>query len=631
MTSFLESAASEGAAPQTSKPPHANDRRYRGVPSAFAVMAVLEAVVLWWASDGVYNATVVVSAAGFGLLAIGFNIIAGLGGRLAFGNTIFFGIGAFAVAGGIVNHWYPGIVGPFVAMAVAGISAFVLSRALWKLSGLVFALVTFAISIMLEELVTLGSTFGGPSGLQEPFTSTDSLSKLALISSFQYAVVGAVLVLAATLVLWWTKRSGFGSKLMATRDDLVAAESVGIDTKNIAAYAWALSAVVTAIGGVFVVQSNSVIDGSTGFGLNTGIDMIAAAIIGGLGSVFGPAIGAALVGAGLLLNKLSSGTSLPGINQLVYGAALIITVRIAPGGIVGSFQALRRRRTSRNERPVGPDVVHNNRNVADLAGILGDRGAAKAGNWTGEYLLETVGLEKRFGGVTAVSNVSMGIRPAEVVGLVGPNGAGKSTLFNCIEGIERLSAGQVKYQGRRIDGLGTHERAQLGIGRTFQSVRLFKAMSVAANIAMPAIAAGEPRVKAERLARELADFMRVGDVLDQTASELSLVHQRRVELARAVCSGYSLVLLDEVMTGLADEEAGKIGTLVQSLSREMGVAFLVVEHVMGRLIPIVDRLVVMDFGAVIADGRPEDVLEDERVKTAYLGRAAGIPDGRGGE
>lgn len=620
----------KGAPPERSEPEahvrrRTAGRRHLEALSAFGLMAVIEAVVIWWASGGVYNATVVVSAAGFGLLAIGFNIIAGLGGRLAFGNTIFFGIGAFAVAGGIVNHWYPGIVGLLVAMAAAGASAFFLSKALWKLSGLVFALVTFAISIMLEELVSLGSTFGGPSGLQEPFVSSDSLSKLELTSAFQYAVAGAVLVFLATWTLWWARRSRFGSKLMATRDDLVAAESVGINTKNVAAYAWALSAVITAVGGVFVVQSDSVIDGSTGFGLNTGIDMIAATIIGGLGSVFGPGIGAGLVGAGLLLNKLSSGTSLPGINQLVYGAALIITVRIAPGGIVGLVQAVRRRSTSHDELPGGaPD--RSEHSAASLAGILAKRTSDKATEWAGEYLLETVDVEKRFGGVSAVNGVTLGIRPAEVVGLVGPNGAGKSTLFNCIEGMERLTAGQVKYHGRRIDGLGTHARAQLGIGRTFQSVRLFKAMSVQANIAMPALAAGEPRIKAEQLARELADFMRVGDVYDRTVSDLSLVQQRRVELARAVCSGRSLVLLDEVMTGLADEEAEKIGALVRSLSKEMGVAFLVVEHVMGRLIPIVDRLVVMDFGAVIADGPPGDVLEDDRVKSAYLGRAAGIPD-----
>lgn len=591
-------------------------------------MAVVEGIVLWWASSGVYNATVVVSAAGFGLLAIGFNIIAGLGGRLAFGNTIFFGIGGFAVAGGIVNHWYPGIVGLFVAMAAAGVAAFLLSKALWKLSGLVFALVTFAISIMLEELVTLGSTFGGPSGLQEPFASSDSLTKLALTSAFQYAVAGSGLVLLATVVLWWTKGSRFGSTLMATRDDQVAAESVGINTKNVAAYAWALSAVVTAVGGVFVVQSNSVIDGSTGFGLGTGIDMIAAAIIGGLGSVFGSAVGAGLVGAGLLLNKLSSGTSLPGINQLVYGAALIITVRVAPGGVAGLFRTAKRYRRPNEEQPGGDELARSDQKATRLAGILAERSGPKALGGTGEYLLETVDVEKRFGGVTAVSGVTVGIRPAEVVGLVGPNGAGKSTLFNCIEGIERLTAGQVKYLGRRIDGLGTHARAQLGIGRTFQTVRLFKAMTVEANISMPALAVGESREKAERLARELADFMRVADVLDETVSDLSLVQQRRVELARAVCSGRNLVLLDEVMTGLADEEAAKIGSLVRSLSKEMGVAFLVVEHVMGRLIPIVDRLVVMDFGAVIADGPPGDVLEDNRVKIAYLGRAAGIPDRR---
>jgi branched-chain amino acid transport system ATP-binding protein len=218
--------------------------------------------------------------------------------------------------------------------------------------------------------------------------------------------------------------------------------------------------------------------------------------------------------------------------------------------------------------------------------------------------------------------VTVGVAPSEVVGLVGPNGAGKSTLFNCIEGIEPLSAGEVKYQGGRIDRLKTHQRARLGIGRTFQHVRLFRTMSVLANVTMPLVARGVGRGESEVVATDLIRFARLEEVAAKPVAGLSMVHQRRVELARAVAGGSSMVLLDEVMTGLADEEASEIGALIRLLSTEFGVAFLVVEHVMGRLLPVVDRLVVMDFGRVIAEGSTDEVLQDARVREAYLGGGA---------
>jgi branched-chain amino acid transport system ATP-binding protein len=147
-------------------------------------------------------------------------------------------------------------------------------------------------------------------------------------------------------------------------------------------------------------------------------------------------------------------------------------------------------------------------------------------------------------------------------------------------------------------------------------------MSVLSNVSMPLLAQGTGHARAHEVALDLIGFARLEAVTDAPVAGLSMVQQRRVELARAVAGGRSLVLLDEVMTGLADEEANEIGALVRLLSREFGVAFLIVEHVMGRLLPVVDRLVVMDFGQVIAEGSPEEVLKDTRVREAYLGAAA---------
>jgi len=247
----------------------------------FVVLLIVLLAALQWAHEGVYEATIVVSAVGFALLAAGLNIIGGFGGRLAFGNTIFFGIGAFAPAAGVTHHWYSALTGMVIGVVISAVAAFILSKVLWRLAGLLFALVTFAMSIMLQELVSLGDTFGGPQGLQEPLALKTSITGLALLSNYDYAVVGVVLVFLAAVLTWWVRRSRFGQQLLASRDDRIAAEANGVNASQVTAYAWALSAAVTAIAGTYFVQANAFIDSTTAFGLNTGVNMIASNIIGG--------------------------------------------------------------------------------------------------------------------------------------------------------------------------------------------------------------------------------------------------------------------------------------------------------------------------------------------------------------
>jgi ABC-type branched-subunit amino acid transport system ATPase component/ABC-type branched-subunit amino acid transport system permease subunit len=588
----------------------------------FAVLVVAAVVVLAWVQGNVYDSTVLVQTISYILLAQGFNIVGGFGGRLAFGNIVFFGLGALAVIGGVVNGWYPAIVGLVIAVGLSALLAYLLTMAFWKLAGLMFALVTFALAAMLQELTSLGTVFGGPEGLQENISYTPSITALNLTSTFAWAIAGTVLVVLATVITWLLARSGEGRQLMATRDDLAAASASGINCRQISARAWALSAVITAIAGVFYVQANGSIDSTTGFGLSTGNAMLTAVIIGGIGSVFGPLIGGALVGAALFLNLIGAGGSLPGLNQMVYGAVLILAVRTVPGGVTSVWAAARtrisRRQAGRAEAAgTGPAKAR----LATVTELTPDSllPARREGTGADAPVLTLRGVQKRFGGLTAVDGVDLVLYPAEIVGLVGPNGAGKSTLFSCIHGAERISAGEISFDGRRIDGLPTFARARLGIGRTFQTTRLFKSMTALDNIAMPFMGTGSAPAEARAKASEVGAALGLAALLDDRVSGLSQVDQRRVELARGVAAGRRLVLLDEVMTGLAEDEAEAIGHLITGLRDQFGTTVLIVEHVMGRIAPIVDRIVVMDFGRVIASGPPGDVFRDVTVQTAYLG------------
>jgi ABC-type branched-subunit amino acid transport system ATPase component/ABC-type branched-subunit amino acid transport system permease subunit len=526
-----------------------------------------------------------------------------------------------------VNGWYPAIVGLVIAVGLSALLAYLLTMAFWKLAGLMFALVTFALASMLQELTSLGTVFGGPEGLQENISYTPSITALNLTSTFDWAIVGAVLVVLATVITWLLARSGEGRQLMATRDDLAAAAASGINCRQISARAWALSAVITAVAGVFYVQANGSIDSTTGFGLSTGNAMLTAVIIGGIGSVFGPLIGGALVGAALFLNLIGAGGSLPGLNQLVYGAVLILAVRTVPGGVTSLWAAGRTRiarRWAGRARAAETGAAEAGAPGARLAtvteltpdSLLPARPVSAGADVP---VLTLRGVQKRFGGLTAVDGVDLELFPAEIVGLVGPNGAGKSTLFSCIHGAERISAGEISFDGQRIDELPTFARARLGIGRTFQTTRLFKTMTALDNIAMPFMGTGSAPAEARAKASEVGAALGLAALLDERVAGLSQVDQRRVELARGVAAGRRLVLLDEVMTGLAEDEAEAIGRLVTGLRDQFGTSVLIVEHVMGRIAPIVDRIVVMDFGRVIASGPPADVFRDVTVQTAYLG------------
>jgi branched-chain amino acid transport system ATP-binding protein len=236
--------------------------------------------------------------------------------------------------------------------------------------------------------------------------------------------------------------------------------------------------------------------------------------------------------------------------------------------------------------------------------------------------LELRGVTKRFGGVAAVDGVTFQVAKGEIVGIIGPNGAGKTTLLNCISGLHRLDAGDIRWQGVSVAGMAPHRIARLGIGRTFQIVRPFGSMTVRENAAVGALfGSGEAR-RAPKEAFEIAD--QVLEVVGLSAkaghsvSALTIPDRKRLEVARAVATRPQLLLLDEVMAGLNNVEIDEALEMVKSV-HATGVTVLLIEHVMRVIVGICRRAIVLDFGQVLAQGEPELVLRDERVIQAYLG------------
>ena len=235
-------------------------------------------------------------------------------------------------------------------------------------------------------------------------------------------------------------------------------------------------------------------------------------------------------------------------------------------------------------------------------------------------LIEAIDVTRAFGGLTAVNKVSFAVEEGAAVGLIGANGAGKTTLFNCLTGFDKPTSGDVRLRGKSLLSLGRHKVVKAGVARTFQIVRPFPDLPVLANVLVPLIVRG---VKGDLRAQGLQVLERVGLAhrAASPSSQLSEGDLKRLEMARALATGPTLLLLDEPFAGLSVSEIEVLSDTIRQL-RSDGTTLIVVEHKIGSLLALVDRVIAMDQGAVIADGEPEAVMRDPAVVTAYLGGGA---------
>jgi len=233
-------------------------------------------------------------------------------------------------------------------------------------------------------------------------------------------------------------------------------------------------------------------------------------------------------------------------------------------------------------------------------------------------LLEVQELSKRFGGLVANDRINLQVNEGEIIGLIGPNGAGKTTLFNCIAGFYPPSEGTVRFKGENITGLPANEVCLMGIARTFQIVRVFKDMTVLDNVMVGAFNRTNLAAKAKQKALEVLDFCGLSPKKGMLAGGLTIADKKRLEFAKALATAPSLLMLDEAIAGLNQTETAEAVELVKKV-RQSGISILLVEHVMEVVMPISDRVMVLDYGKKIAEDAPERVINNEEVIKAYLG------------
>ena len=560
-----------------------------------------------------FQLKIIFTAGVYSVAAAGLNVLVGWSGQKSLGHAGLFAAGAYTAALLTAQAGWNPWLALLAAAVVSGLFGVLIALPSLRVKGPSLAMVTIGFGIVVEKVVTEWQVpFGGQQGIY-------GVLPLSLagktFGAREWAWFVVLLSLAVYLALKTLLDGKMGRALQAVQAAEVAAESVGVDVYRTKVLAFVISAVTCGIAGALVAQQNQYIN-SDFISFNLSIFLLLIVLFGGA-STMGPALGAVVL---TLLDAFLA--RWPGLQHFSYGALLLFALYAMPQGLAGALRSLVRR-LQKPQAPESPAL-------------------AAGGEWEPRFpvqrdakavLLRADGLYKAYGGVVPTNEVSLELRPGHVHALIGPNGAGKTTLLNILSGIVAPDRGRIEFAGADITRNRASQVCALGIGRTFQNLKVFPHMSVLDNVLVglhahlpvgfvPCLLGLPSARREEALAREeavrLLHFVGLAERAYDEAGSLPYGLQRRLELARALATHPRLLLLDEPAAGLNPQETQELTALIARIGGK-GITVLLIEHHMDLVMAVSDHVVVLDYGAKIAEGAPSAIQGNPRVIAAYLG------------
>ena len=574
------------------------------------------------ALDNLYYRDILTFIALYSILGLGLNIVVGYAGLLDLGYIAFYAIGAYTIA------WFTAQAHllPFWAvfpLAVGGGAVFgiLLGAPTLRLRPDYLAMVTMGFGEIVRITINnLDPITNGPRGITAIPRPDLGFFKITNPNQLHFLIIGVAVMTAFVAVRLADSRIGRGWTY--TREDEVAAEATGVNTVRMKLLAFAIGAAFASLAGSFF-STKMLMVAPESFTWWESLSVLIIVALGGMGSIPGVILGAVVV------------VALPEVfrnffdyRMLVLGVVLILMTLFRPKGIWPA--APYRVRTA----PTLPGAGERRPEDLPVGPSPFPLKAKEARARTSDILLEARGVTMRFGGISALTNVSLVIRPGEIVSLIGPNGAGKTTFLNVMAGVYSPTGGSITFDGRPLTGLRPNAVATLGIARTFQNIRLFPELTVIENVAAglhcrttansidAVLHTAHERAEEQAIWRyslRFLDFVGLGQRAAEVAKNLPYGSQRRLEIARALATSPQLLVLDEPAAGMTPGEAAELIGLIKTIRRS-GVTVLLIEHHMDVVMTISDRVVVLNYGQIIAQGSPEEVQENPAVIEAYLGR-----------
>ncbi len=554
--------------------------------------------------------TLVLVWACFGL---SWNMLSGYTGLISFGHASFFGIGAYATVLGQVYFDISPWLLIWVSAGLGALAGLLIGLPTFRLRGHYFALSMLAYPLaMLYVFEWLGYQ-----EVTVPIKRENAWAYMQFDDHRLYTLVGLVMLTIIVIITRLVERSRFGMALIAIKQNEAAAEAAGIDTLKWKLAAISVSGAIAGATGAFYAVVLLIVTPPSVFGMLVSAQALTVSMFGGVGTVWGPIIGATfLIPLGEILHA-EFGSIIPGIQGVIFGLAIVIIIILAPEGVFWKVRdMLRARSPAADDAGPGDDSVAPP-NIVEASFVKPLQSVDHV--VSDETIMEVRGLSKSFGGLQAVDNVGFTVRRGEILGIIGPNGAGKTTVFNLLNGFLKPDSGEVILKGRNMVGRKPHEVCRAGAGRTFQIMRPFQRMSITDNVRVGAYVRAETEEQALEFAREAIERVGLADVADRKASELTTKQLRLMELARALASQPDMLLLDETLAGLGHSEVNDVVSVIRGLARD-GMTIVIIEHTMQAMVRLVDRFIVLDHGAVLVEGEPESVTRNPQVIEAYLGK-----------